>query len=473
MGIINILFLSDLHFKNSDLSYAQMLKDCSSAYIKTICSLPETWKPQVVAIAGDIGFTGDKSDYEYFDQVFFSPLLDGLGVDCSHVVLCPGNHDKDDSRIPYRDEQSGLVSWMDVKKIDGYDQKMQRLIYEGYRAMCTKKRFVLDDYAIRPFQNYINFLKNREIPFFDISKYDYKLQEDQIQENASYLYGYRSVEGIDFYVYNSAWDCLHNDNNDKGNLRIGPVRQTIDLMTSRLSISLVHHPEDWMSVEAVSSFQLRREETSNHIDIAVHGHMHSPSINQDEDGDVLFIQLPTWASTDTDFSCWKSYIVRIDLSILTYKRMSIFWHRDCRHIHPTKVDTDTIHHLRLKEKMNKEIRNSQAMLEHLYEMLQNKLRKFIAQNSRDLLKDIIDLITLLIDYIRNSTIFKMNNQLIDIQILGPMNTFYAEARNTLVTIEDEIIDKEIHRPLAAAAQDLLSYFRQSNHPVLTLSNTSK
>lgn len=147
MSIVRILFLSDLHFKKTDEDYAKKLKECSSVYIESIGNLDSTWRPQIVAIAGDIGFTGAKGDYEFFDEVFFTPLMNRLGIDSSHIILCPGNHDKDDTRVPYRSDESETASWTDIKKIEKIDQDVKETFYEGYRVTRQGKNTHYDKSA--------------------------------------------------------------------------------------------------------------------------------------------------------------------------------------------------------------------------------------------------------------------------------------------------------------------------------------
>ena len=71
MATINILFLSDLHFTKRDEDYARALEECARSYINIIGTLDAAWKPQIVAIAGDIGFTGAAEDYAFFNEKFF------------------------------------------------------------------------------------------------------------------------------------------------------------------------------------------------------------------------------------------------------------------------------------------------------------------------------------------------------------------------------------------------------------------
>lgn len=345
MAIVNILFLSDLHFTRSDASLAIVLQECANAYIKKMEELDDMWKPQIVAIAGDIGYRGAEDDYQFFTDAFFTSLLETLKINPDHVVACPGNHDKDDSRLPDREENT----WKTTSNIEEHAKKY---FFKWYRATCNEQRFIMDDFAITPFQNYISFLIKNGVKPFDTSIFDYTTVG-----NAEYLYGHRRIDGIDFYCYNSAWDCLHDDKQDKGNLRIGPVSRNIEEKPNNsFAISMVHHPQDWLSVENISSALFRREQIAYQKDIAINGHMHHESFGWDKKCRVLNIQLPTWLSTDTDRKLWQSYIVRIDLEKMTYDMMSIFWRKniDDNNIHPVTDIVSTSSDLQVLKKLEEE-----------------------------------------------------------------------------------------------------------------------
>lgn len=439
MASVNILFLSDLHFTKKEVGhakdYAVALEECAKWYIDAVCGVNKDWKPQIIAIAGDIGYYGATEDYQFFSEIFLLPLMEKLGIPADHIVMCPGNHDKDDSYIPLRGGSSEGVSLQDVKQIEGFDQNLKKMFYDGYRATCNTQRFVLDTFAVAPFQNYIDFLKEQGVPAFDITKYDYDKNDDKT-DDAKYLYGYRNIDGIDFYCYNSAWDCLHYDKQDKGNLRIGPVRSRAVAKDSRqFTISMVHHPQDWLSIEAVSSIIFRREVIADGSDIAVHGHMHTTNINQDEDGKAVFVQLPTWSSPDTDSELWQSYIFKINIDDFSYFRMPIFWHRDNGQAYAATADGKTEHSLRLHEKLKSEKEGFRDIIEALYRMLLNNLERFIAHPSADFLHTIIELIDTIAQRAGKIVVNKL--------IMDKMTEFYNKANSAInaETLEDVVYDE--------------------------------
>lgn len=451
MNCVNILFLSDLHFtrtkkKHAEI-YARDIEECAKCYVDTVSGLDKEWKPQIIAIAGDIGYYGAAEDYQFFKEKFLLPLMDKLGISVDHIIMCPGNHDKDDSHLPLRGDTPAEIDWFDIKEIENPNvaSSVKKTFYTGYRTSCNMQRFVLDKYAVKPFNNYINFLKEMGIPAFDITRYDY--DRDDIQtDDCEYLYGYRHIEGIDFYCYNSAWDCLHYDKNDKGNLRIGPVKNmgaTDD--GHKLTISLVHHPHDWLSIEAVSSIKYRHTIIMDESTIAVHGHMHTSNICQDAAGKVLLVQLPTWSSPDTDFERWKSYIFRIDLDDFSYSQMILLWHRENGYAYLATADGNETHPLEMARKIESQKTSLFNILESLYRALSNNLERFIVHPNDDSLSAILDLIKIIV---RTAGEIAINQSIVDDIIL-----FYDMA-NSVKTAE--ISENLVYDELINPAEELLN-----------------
>ena len=108
-----ILHLTDLHFgweggPNQQTLQAQRT-NCLNALHKALQKLiadpgNENWKPDIVAITGDLGWKGAPSDYALLRK-WLDGLLQGLGLGYDSVVVCPGNHDinrevADDVMVP-------------------------------------------------------------------------------------------------------------------------------------------------------------------------------------------------------------------------------------------------------------------------------------------------------------------------------------------------------------------------------------
>ncbi len=368
MSYVNILLMSDLHFSKG---HEDELIELSEQYKDAILGLDENWKPNIIAIAGDIGFSGAEEDYTFFAETFFEPLIKILEIKPDHVIACPGNHDKNDSCIAMRSKNKDSVTWKCINNLK--TEKTREKHCYHYRLMCKDQVFILDDYAVKPFVNYINFLKSQGIKPFDIPTDDGNrpvAKRKKEPDGSEYLYGHREIEGIDFYCYNSAWDCLHYDKEDYGNLRIGPVEDRDGIKPKgQLAISLVHHPIDWLTGDSICRLKESRDKIADKKDIAVNGHMHAEFLGYDVHGEVLFIQTPTWASSDTDSSEWKSYILRIDLENTKFDLSEICFTRSRYGIHYNTGIMIKGHDLRITEKLKRARIEIHESLEHDRERL--------------------------------------------------------------------------------------------------------
>jgi 3',5'-cyclic AMP phosphodiesterase CpdA len=98
---VTVLHLTDLHFgceaKNSHGRSSGLderknrLRKLTESLGKLAKQQPD-WRPQVVAITGDIGWKGIDDDYQLAKE-WLDELLQHLGLSYSQVVVCAGNHD--------------------------------------------------------------------------------------------------------------------------------------------------------------------------------------------------------------------------------------------------------------------------------------------------------------------------------------------------------------------------------------------
>lgn len=99
----NILHISDLHLsvsKNSGFHEAQA-KKVVSYILEDLESLKKVTEFNIDTIffTGDISYSGRQEEYQSFHEVFFTPLLTGLGLSPENVFMVPGNHDMNRSAI--------------------------------------------------------------------------------------------------------------------------------------------------------------------------------------------------------------------------------------------------------------------------------------------------------------------------------------------------------------------------------------
>jgi hypothetical protein len=220
---VNVLHISDLHFgaeptdkvttsalQQRKLIIGQFIKGLSAAVAKN-----PAWKPDVVAITGDIGWKGSSEDYSEA-KPWIQELLEACGLTVASLVVCPGNHDLD------RNEAS-----KGFEHINSTQEAEERLAIENIHKRQSS------------FQAFSAFCEDMGIPPSKNSAYD-----ANGNPVAQYLYGIREIAGLRFVVLNSAWQCTGDS--DKGYLWIGePLVRDVRLCIAdkeMTTLSLYHHP---------------------------------------------------------------------------------------------------------------------------------------------------------------------------------------------------------------------------------------
>lgn len=214
MSEIVVLHVSDLHFgiendKSDKTKYVrlrqrEMIKSLIDTIQDIINESPE-WKPDVIAISGDIAWTGQKEEYQLYKENFVKPLCRILDIPEKHIITCPGNHDIIRNRAKrvarYAKDSRGKDS--DVPDLDRKEIKEQAHFFEDYvNELCEG-----DDEGI------CKAITFEEWPW------------------------------VTFLTLNSAWDCRNNE--DEGRLRVGLsiLEELIEnTPENNCVITLFHHP---------------------------------------------------------------------------------------------------------------------------------------------------------------------------------------------------------------------------------------
>lgn len=252
---VNVLHLSDLHFGAepvADKVTSTALKQRQNtldALLETLTAVEPEWKPHIIAVSGDLAWKGTGSDYEEAAG-WLKTLLQRLGISSDRLVMCAGNHDIN------RRATLGLA-----------------------RSVSTSDA----DEILKP-ENIGNFLP----PFSSFSQFCAELNVTPLQtgDAPQHLFGQREMLGLRFLILNSAWFC--RDNDDLGKLWLGlpqlEVMNANGLITKPnrydqepVTISLVHHPQDWLT-QADQYGEGDRKNTyrylSDRCHVVLSGHVH-------------------------------------------------------------------------------------------------------------------------------------------------------------------------------------------------------
>src|SRR6266849_1370695 len=104
---MKILHLSDLHFRNRDISQDLVL----SSLLKSLEDIFRIQtKPNIIIITGDIAFSGKSEEYQRA-RSFIEDIAKICELSPEHVFIIPGNHDVDRTKI----KQTHIRWWYNFK----------------------------------------------------------------------------------------------------------------------------------------------------------------------------------------------------------------------------------------------------------------------------------------------------------------------------------------------------------------------
>ncbi|QRR02466.1 metallophosphoesterase family protein [Dyadobacter sandarakinus] len=246
-----ILHLTDLHFGwniQSQYQRAERLLTLNGI-IDSIEQLPDIWKPTIIVISGDIGWSGVKSDYEDA-SIWIQRLLNVTGLSSNDIVVCPGNHDI---------ERAKCLNIMVPTSSEDADKRLT---------------IPIDPVLEAPFTHFVEFCQKLGIPAFKIGSSD------------SSLVGERILKGLRFISLNSAWYCRDSD---RGKLWIGyPFLRLLEAQNQLpivkgnedavLTVAVAHHPFNWLNEHESHSYTSRpnvQDYLANRCHILLTGHEHA------------------------------------------------------------------------------------------------------------------------------------------------------------------------------------------------------
>ncbi|MFN5075433.1 MAG: metallophosphoesterase family protein, partial [Planctomyces sp.] len=254
-----ILHLTDLHFGWEGGPNAETLKaqrtNCLNALRAALKNLVADtsntrWKPDIVAITGDLGWKGAAADYQLLNQ-WLEPLMQDLGLGCDSVVVCPGNHDIDRQKAKF---QGRPVTAKESDDLLG-------ATFPSLYADC--------------FAEYSAYCDAAKIPAYKLGT------------ASSHLVGTRIVKNIRFVALNSAWYC--RGETDLAQLWVGKNHleklQADNLLPAAVEselpvVAIVHHPPSWWH----DADQITRDNRScvqdqlaerSHVILTGHEHSHA------------------------------------------------------------------------------------------------------------------------------------------------------------------------------------------------------
>jgi len=214
MNEIVVLHVSDLHFgiendKSEKTKYVrlrqkEMIKSLVNTIIGIVNQSPD-WKPNVIAISGDIAWSGRKEEYKLYKEYFVTPICQALNISDKYIITCPGNHDiiRERAKRISRCSKNVKEGDSDVPDLNREEIKEQSYFFGEY----------VDELCEGNSDNVCKSVTFEEWPW------------------------------ATFLTLNSAWDCRNDD--DEGRLRVGlPILEDLIEKTpeGNCVITLFHHP---------------------------------------------------------------------------------------------------------------------------------------------------------------------------------------------------------------------------------------
>jgi tetratricopeptide (TPR) repeat protein/3',5'-cyclic AMP phosphodiesterase CpdA len=266
-GSINILHISDLHFGFEPATDGKIIpssvdrrNEALEKLIEEITKLDDTeWKPNIIVITGDIGWTCKKTDYDQAGK-WLSELIHAIALNAKDVILCPGNHDINRNKV------------FDLPKLENIDEA---------RAYLTKDNPTSFFKRCKPFTEYVKFCRE-----FKIEPLENGFKDKDTLRLSPYLYGYRTIDEVTFVVLNSAWDCRNRKKSDTDHAKLWlgenlvlDIQRSIE-KTPNIKITIFHHPEDCLHQNEVTTDRDHKsafDSLTELSDIILNGHKHRSS----------------------------------------------------------------------------------------------------------------------------------------------------------------------------------------------------
>ncbi len=228
--MIFVVHISDIHFGNQAVVHG------AAEVVAAMRGLVDRPEHVFLALAGDIAYSGQASEYLLAEQ-YFAVVRDlvatEFGCPCD-IISCPGNHD---CYFPPDSTARDII----VEKIQG-DPKASAT--DSVRTICLSVQAEFRQWADR-------------------------MEGPQLRELA-WTHSFRTASGgtVEFRVLNSAWMSTLNE--QQGKLHF-PTSEVPALENSGLRITVMHHPHPWLNSTSGRALRGAIETTS---DIILTGHEH-------------------------------------------------------------------------------------------------------------------------------------------------------------------------------------------------------
>jgi UDP-2,3-diacylglucosamine pyrophosphatase LpxH len=402
-SILRILWLSDIHFQEAYKSNQPLIFYIDSFLEKS----REFTEIDYLVISGDIAQEGQEDEYNLFDKIVMSKLLENLPKGIKLLVV-PGNHDLKRDNVSFEDPF--LESMLSKEKLELYEKKSKFLqgSYDKFVGLFDKYTGYLQTKA-----NIIPSGKNATL-----KDHDY-LFGHVLDENKKSL----------FILLNTAWYSVgHNfleryiDDNlplfkklndgkeetrqklfktitriaDEYGKQLSAVEidhlkeemtklaQLIDDYKDYVVITIMHHPLNWLEWrERVHHGDTNLHKIKENTDLILTGHEHVPRSHYPElihEGQLLHIPAGSFIDATQagifDFSQNWFSILEINVNKRTINQLKYFFDQEM-YDGDKKIGDPTVspQYWTVKDRKIEKLKSSKRRLEKKYNTILTPLRR--------------------------------------------------------------------------------------------------
>jgi len=251
-----ILHISDLHVSDAIQTGRppSEARDLANAVVRDVQE--QGISADTLIISGDLAYHGRQEEYKIFHEETLSPLMKGLNISESGLIICPGNHDCDLMKIDEYEEMAN-----EMINSNGVTESIEKLVKKKTSSGVLRQSDYYQ-YAEGNAKKNVNLVSCN--PVFQ-----------------TYIYNENSNK-IAVIVANSSIFAV-GGLKDKGRLAL--TRTQLDMAYETVKrnadqlVCVMHHPLDWLHE---SERQRITDWIISKVDLLVYGHMHefTPEISE-------------------------------------------------------------------------------------------------------------------------------------------------------------------------------------------------
>lgn len=255
-SIFRIVHVSDLHIRPKRLPE---FRDRREALFSDI---QQNYTPvDIMVVSGDIAFSGGSDEYALAKEEFFEPAQRNLHLGRGKILVVPGNHDVDRSKIDPMTENG-----------------LQNRLRESPKEV--------ESIILNPV-----YARDHMLPFFEATK-EHSGWGDRICATAKAI---QAGVSIGFGLMNSAWRCGGDATEGTLFLSNHQLETTLgEIKECAIRIGVIHHPVEWFSQVESNGPCFNHLHRQFHIVLTGHLHENHSSSVMTPTSECVFLTAPAF-----------------------------------------------------------------------------------------------------------------------------------------------------------------------------------